>query len=100
MILKKLTASKVFGYLNFNFQVNPDLSFLVGGNGSGKITTLKLINALLVANFKELISIPFEEVSLEIEHKGENIVNSAHAYDDEKTVSFLISAEINTELLY
>lgn len=70
MIVKKLIAKRVFGYLDFSINFNEDISFLVGGNGSGKTTALKLMNALVNPNFKELLQIPFDEVNLEFSHAG------------------------------
>ncbi|MDX7184539.1 AAA family ATPase [Klebsiella aerogenes] len=61
MRLLKFTASNVYGYINFNIKFNKDVSFLVGANGSGKSTAIKLIQATFSLNFKELILIPFEK---------------------------------------
>lgn len=65
MIVKKFMAKEVFGYLDFDVRFNDDVSFLVGGNGSGKTTALKLMNALITPNFKELLKIPFDSVSVD-----------------------------------
>lgn len=82
MIVKKFTAKRVFGYLDFNIIFNEDTSFLVGGNGSGKTTALKLMNALINPNFKELLQIPFDSVSLEVEDDEKSIVVSAKSRED------------------
>ena len=55
LIFKHFSAVGVFGYLDFDIKFNTDISFLVGGNGSGKTTALKLINALSNPSFKELL---------------------------------------------
>lgn len=68
MLLKNFKAKKVYGYLEFDITFNKDINFLVGGNGTGKTTALKLLNALLVPNFKELLVIPFELIELYVEH--------------------------------
>lgn len=96
MIVKRFKASSVYGYLDFNISFNNDTSFLVGGNGSGKTTALKLMNALVSPNFKELIQIPFGEVSLEVEEDGKAIVIFAKTNGD--AVSLKIS-DFNNELL-
>lgn len=82
MIVKRFKANRVYGYLDFNISFNNDTSFLVGGNGSGKTTALKLMNALVSPNFKELIQIPFSAVSLEVEEDGKVIIISAKINDD------------------
>lgn len=66
MIVKGFKAKSVFGYLDFDISFNQDVSFLVGGNGSGKTTALKLMNALINPNFKELLQIPFKSCLLEV----------------------------------
>lgn len=77
MIVKGFSAKSVFGYLDFNINFNKDVSFLVGGNGSGKTTALKLMNALINPNFKELLQIPFVNCSLEINSEKKDVFISA-----------------------
>lgn len=71
MIIKGFEATGVFGYLDFKIEFNEDKNFLVGGNGSGKTTALKLINALITPSFRELLTTPFKECSLSLEVDGE-----------------------------
>lgn len=68
MKLLQFKAEKVYGYLNFNIKFNDKLSFLVGGNGSGKTTVLKLIQAVLTPNLRDIYLIPFEKVELEFQN--------------------------------
>lgn len=82
MIVKKLVAKKVFGYLDFNILFNGDISFLVGGNGSGKTTALKLMNALVNPNLKDLLQIPFESVALDLSEDSDTIQISAVSKED------------------
>lgn len=82
MIVKGFNAKSVFGYLDFEIKFNKDVSFLVGGNGSGKTTALKLMNALINPNFKELLQIPFESCSLEISSEKKDILISASTKDE------------------
>lgn len=82
MIVKGFNAKSVFGYLDFDIKFNKDVSFLVGGNGSGKTTALKLMNALIKPNFKELLQIPFESCSLEINSEKRDISISAFSKND------------------
>ncbi|RWX53801.1 AAA family ATPase [Photobacterium chitinilyticum] len=65
MIIKRFTAKKVHGYLNFDIFFKEDINFLVGHNGCGKTTALKLIMALLTPDIKELARIPFESCSID-----------------------------------
>lgn len=81
MIITKFNAKNVFGYLDFNINFNRDINFLVGGNGSGKTTALKLINALATPNLKDLLSIPFDSASLVFEEKDKHVNIDARAKD-------------------
>lgn len=83
MIIKSFKAIKVYGYLDFDINFNRDINFLVGGNGTGKTTALKLINALLIPNFKDLMTIPFQSIEVSIEHKEAILVIRAIATDEE-----------------
>ncbi|QVL18176.1 AAA family ATPase [Pseudomonas qingdaonensis] len=82
MIIKMFYAKKVHGYLDFAIHFNEDMSFLTGGNGSGKTTALKLISALLTPNFQELLFIPFERASIEVVYKQEIIHIHAETFDN------------------
>jgi len=66
MRLRRFNALKVHGHLNFNIEFRPDLTFLVGLNGSGKTTAINLIIALLTPTIPSLIETAFEFAELEI----------------------------------
>ncbi|UNK62355.1 AAA family ATPase [Buttiauxella ferragutiae] len=71
MKIDNFRAESVYGYLNFNIDFNDDLSFLVGSNGTGKSTVIKLIQALLTIDIKELLNIPYESISLTYTNRNE-----------------------------
>lgn len=70
MRLIKFSASYVYGYMNFNISFNKDVSFIVGANGSGKSTSIKLMQSLFLLNLKELILIPFERIEIKFEDRN------------------------------
>lgn len=73
MILKKFEGKSVSEELKFDFNFFDDISFLIGINGSGKTTVLKLILGLLMPSFYILTDIYFDEISLECENNGKII---------------------------
>lgn len=91
MIVKSFKAKDVYGYLDFDIKFNDDISFLVGGNGSGKTTALKLMNALVKPNFKDLIQTTYKSISLKIidNNKREICISSR---DDGENKSLEISS--------
>jgi len=87
LIIKWFKAENVFGYMNFDIKFNDDINFLVGGNGSGKTTALKLMNALINPNFKDLMQMQYSKICINVEVKGEVITISAENHEDDKTLT-------------
>lgn len=67
MKLLAFRAKGIYGQFSLNLRFNPDLNILVGANGSGKTTALRLIHGLVSASIEELYQIPFEMLQLSIE---------------------------------
>jgi len=103
MKILSFKATNVYGYLNFNISFNDDLSFLVGSNGTGKSTVIKLIQALLTVDIKELLHIPFEKITLTYNNRNEShfissrkdrqTLQVSHAGIDEELIIPIISKE-------
>ncbi|NWA06917.1 AAA family ATPase [Pseudomonas gingeri] len=93
MKIRSFSAKQVYGYLDFQTDFNRDVNFLVGGNGSGKTTELKLINALAAPNFKDLLTIPFESIELVVEDKNRNIRISAYTRENNKILNCSLCVE-------
>ncbi|HGY1050311.1 TPA: AAA family ATPase [Aeromonas salmonicida subsp. pectinolytica] len=99
MKLIKFIAEDVHGYMDFEVDFNRDVNFLIGTNGSGKTTAIKMIKALLTPSFSELSNINFSTCSLFFERygklnkisvykkKGESIGDFTIIYND---ISFAI----------
>ncbi|MBQ21577.1 MAG: hypothetical protein CMD31_12540 [Flavobacteriales bacterium] len=64
MKLLKFKASNVHGYLNYKIEFHERLTFLIGINGTGKTSVLKLILGLISPSFNYINSIDFDEVEL------------------------------------
>lgn len=64
MRLKHFIGKGVRGYIDFDINFRESVTFLIGINGSGKTTALKLLSALLEPSYKMLCSIDFLELTL------------------------------------
>ncbi|PJZ79219.1 AAA family ATPase [Leptospira meyeri] len=60
MKINSFTAKNVHGYLNFKIDFFSDVTFLIGINGSGKTSALKLILGLTSPSFDYLNQIKYE----------------------------------------
>jgi predicted ATP-binding protein involved in virulence len=89
MKLNSFKAEKVHGYLNYNIEFFTELTFLIGINGSGKTSALKLILGLISPSYQYLNQIEFEFAEL-ICSSGEDekdIVITARQNKKENTFS-------------
>ena len=64
MKINSFKAQKVHGYLNYDIEFFPELTFLIGINGSGKTSALKLILGLISPSYHYLNQIDFEFAEL------------------------------------
>ena len=64
MKINSFLAKNVHGYLNYNIEFFNELTFLIGINGSGKTSALKLILGLISPSFQYLNQIDYEFAEL------------------------------------
>ncbi len=90
MKITSFKADKVYGYLNFDIDYHSDLSFLIGLNGSGKTTILKIIQALLTPSLPDLLSIPYTFATVKYEEN--NAKTEITSTKNQKNLTLIVSA--------
>lgn len=94
MKLKSFYGKNVRGYIPYRINFRDQLTFLIGINGSGKTTALKLISGLLTPSFYELSTIDYEEIKLVCEmDDGKPVTISATQKENKIKLVILIDKE-------
>lgn len=91
MIIKSFSARKVHDFYDYNFRFNSDINFLVGDNGTGKTTALRLMQAALSVDVTTLMEIKFSSLKVEVEKDGEEFSFSVNTSSDK--MSFRLNGE-------
>ena len=84
MKLQKFKAEGVHEYLNYDFDFDDKLTFLIGINGSGKTSVLKLILGLVSPSFNYLNSIDHKFAQITCSHNEQVIVIQSESSEDNK----------------
>jgi len=103
MEINSLKATNVFKYLDIDIDFNSDITFIVGFNGSGKTTAIRLINAILTPSPKELNLIPFDEAEVSLTHEKKIVTIKAKKEGSHISISIKdpkkIKGEFNIPIL-
>lgn len=84
MRIKKFKGKKINGFINYNINFHNELTFLIGLNGCGKTTALKLISGLLTPNYTFLVQIPYEKIEIQLEDDNKKIINISSTKKNDK----------------
>lgn len=85
MKIIRFEAKEVNGYLDFNIEFKEKLTFLVGINGSGKTTAIKLILGLLSPSWLNLTQIKYKFAEVECLLNKEPVIIRSEFVDEGKT---------------
>ncbi len=98
MRLQSFVATNVNDYLNFDIDFNPEITFLIGINGSGKTTALKLILGLLSPSFIHLNNIQFDSATIVILSDIRNRRYTISAIRKENIISLKLKSKKQPEV--
>lgn len=100
MKLLNFKGLKLNEYIDVDIEFKENLSILTGTNGSGKTTSLNLIQAILLPNLLDFFITPFEFISLAFIDKNKEY--SIHVKKNKQEIIFFVYnnlGEIQTEEL-
>lgn len=86
MILRHFRAKGLHGFLKFEFDFKPDLTFLTGINGAGKTTVVNAVAGLISPSLSTLAAMRHEEMALTISNEGRDLVIASVNNGDELTL--------------
>jgi len=78
MKLLKFIGKEIHNYLNFDISFKEPVTFLIGINGAGKTTVLRLIRSLLYCNVYDLLSVEFASFEIVFDMDGKQNRYSCH----------------------
>lgn len=93
MKINTFEARKVHGYLDYKLEFFPELTFLIGINGSGKTSALKLILGLISPSFQYLNQIDYEFAQLVCSSKENERDIIITAVQNKKESTFSLSVK-------
>ncbi|MGD0547857.1 MAG: hypothetical protein ABR991_08505 [Terracidiphilus sp.] len=80
-------AEKLHGYLSFALDLQPDLVFLTGINGSGKTSAIRCIRALLAPSLVALSELNYARISVRVSEGGEPLTITSWRQNDDLCLS-------------
>ena len=87
MKLIKFIGKDIRGYLNHTIEFRDSVTFLIGVNGSGKTSVLKLIKGLTCPSYKLLESIEYSFIQLYLVNDGKSYTLSSTKSKDEISIT-------------
>lgn len=70
MYLNNFKATNIYGLFNFDLKLNKKLNIIIGPNGNGKTTVLKIILAIFNLDYIFLAKLKFEEIYIDFIHEN------------------------------
>ncbi len=90
--IKEVRITELWGIKDINLNLNTDINFLIGRNGSGKTTVLNILTSTLSLNLADIENLDFKKVEI-ILIKGRKTkkISLEKNYEQEKEIVYKIS---------
>lgn len=75
MKLLSFEAKKIYGVFDFNIDFNKDINIIIGKNGTGKTTLLKIIIAIFSKDYIYLSKVKFQYIKLTFQNDFNEVVS-------------------------
>lgn len=99
MKIKNLQLNNLWGEYDIYMNLNPDVNIIVGGNGVGKTTLLKLINAVIPPHRKpEYLSTKVDKVKLVFDDNS--VINCVNFKDSYKKLKDKVANDPSYKVMY
>jgi len=86
--IKSVEIQGLWDVKNISIDFFEDVNILIGGNGSGKTTFLRIVEALLNLDLGAIEDLVFSEVQIIIQNEEEKVIKIQRIMDDLVTPSF------------
>lgn len=83
-MIRKIIVNKILGEFDYILELDRKVKIIIGPNGCGKTTFLKIISAVLTNNHLELYDLEFSEIEFVMDDKNLKIVKESR--DDFETL--------------
>jgi energy-coupling factor transporter ATP-binding protein EcfA2 len=80
--IQSVSIKKLWDVKNISVTFNEDINILIGGNGSGKTTFLRIIESLLNLDLASIEEIIFDEVTIVVKGDEDNVITVQRLMED------------------
>lgn len=90
--IKEVRITDLWGIKDINLNLNTDINFLIGRNGSGKTTILNILASTLNLNLTDIENIDFKKIEIIlIKGRQKKKISLEKKYEQEKEIVYKIS---------
>lgn len=91
--LKAFKVDGLWGYKDFDIQLNKDVNIIIGPNASGKTTLLNLMRFVFSADLDSLMDIDFEEIEIKLKSFSSESYRTIKVSQDNEFITYFLSQQ-------